>query len=161
LRCPARNDLRGEVRPGHGTPNEKSVMKKLLVVGVLALAALAAAEQNASAWCNLKFSCGANLSYTSGGKSLLWGAYTSQNPPLDFGYAYGNGFGSAPYGAYGALGGHPVSTSDPGATGTPAAKTQTVDYQYLNYGGSGYVPVGYYPMAGYGYYQAPSYWYGR
>jgi hypothetical protein len=136
-------------------------MKKLMMVTAVALAALATAGQKASAWTQIKFGAGINFSLIGGGNSILWGAYCSQLPPPDLGCGLGYGFDPGAYGAYGghgdfgAPGGYPVSTTSPVSTQDSGAKLETVGYPPPGYGGSGYQPVGY------GYYQAPSYWYGR
>jgi hypothetical protein len=132
-------------------------MKKVLVLSFLALGALAVSEQKASAWANFKFGIGANLSYTSGGNSFGWGLWTNGPAPGC----------CAPEGGYpghGGFGGDFYSQGPAAPTGTTPvaapAQIQPVQYPAMGYPG-GYQPVSYYPGFNYGYYQAPSYWYGR
>jgi hypothetical protein len=76
-------------------------MKKLLIMGVLALGASALTQQEASAWCNVRFGIGANLHWQSGGNNLLWGAFRNSQPP---GPEYGSTFPGYPGGVYGGAG---------------------------------------------------------
>src|SRR5215471_8547610 len=154
----AKSDLRGEVRHGHGTRIEKSVMKKSVTLAILALAMLAMTEQKAAAWTQVKFGFGANFSLIGGGNRILWGAFCSSPVPCGYpcddagwGYAPVLGGGDAIAG-YFANHGEPTSTT---AVSGPANNLQTVDYQGLGYGAGPYQPVNY------GYYQGASYWYGR
>jgi hypothetical protein len=128
-------------------------MKKVLVLSCLTLGGLAAAQQQASAWCNFKFSAGINCSYTGGDKCLLWGLYKSGPMP---------GCCPAPgYGDYGAAGYDMGQGPAAHVNNVPVAQPNSikpVDYQSMMYYPSAYQPVGYY---NYGYYPAPSYWYGR
>jgi hypothetical protein len=129
-------------------------MKKLVMASMLALGALAVSSQPASAWTKFKFGIGANISYTGSGNCLFWGA--AKGAPLPDCGMPGGGFpgGYAPtYGDYGAA-------AYTGAQGTPtAAAAQPVQPVFY---GQGYQPASYYyPTAGYTYYPAPSYWYGR
>lgn len=55
-------------------------MKKFLATGVLALAAAALSQQQASAWCNNSFSAGISWSHQSGGNSFMWGLWRSAQP---------------------------------------------------------------------------------
>jgi len=56
-------------------------MKKILLVGALALLALFSAEQQASAWLNFKFGAGINWAWQSGGNNTLWGLFRNGQPP--------------------------------------------------------------------------------
>lgn len=56
-------------------------MKKLLVVGALALAVAVLSERQASAWCHCKFGVGLNFDYQAGGNNWLWGAFKNGQPP--------------------------------------------------------------------------------
>jgi hypothetical protein len=56
-------------------------MKKFLVTGALALAAVALFQQQASAWKDCKFGIGLNWHYSSGGNNCLWGAFKNGQPP--------------------------------------------------------------------------------
>ena len=142
-------------------------MKKFVMLSALAAALLLAAEQQASAWSKVNFSCGLNLNWVCSGNSFLWGAYRSSplpgNPELapqfnggcfngNNGYGGFNGYPGDCY-AYSADQGAPAPTA---VAGQPA-NIKAVDYQSMGYYGTG----GYYPTADYNYYQAPSYWYGR
>jgi hypothetical protein len=126
-------------------------MKKMLVLGVLALSVLAVSGREASAWTKFKFGIGANISYIGAGNSILWGAFCGQQMPPN------GGQGANPYAPF------PVGYGDYGAAGyaggqqntnPPSAPTQVQPAAY--YPQAGY----YYPQLNYGYYPAPSYWYG-
>jgi len=56
-------------------------MKRMMVTGVLALAALAFTGQQASAWCKFGLGVGLNLNWESGGNCFAWGLYKSGPPP--------------------------------------------------------------------------------
>jgi hypothetical protein len=56
-------------------------MKKIFVMGALAVAVAAVSQQQASAWTNIKFGAGINLGYQAGGNTLLWGAFRNGQPP--------------------------------------------------------------------------------
>ena len=56
-------------------------MKKLLVVGALALAVALLSERQASAWCSWKFGVGLNLEHQSGGNNFGWGFFRNGQPP--------------------------------------------------------------------------------
>jgi hypothetical protein len=56
-------------------------MKKMVVAGVVALALVAGAQQQASAYCKCNFGVGFNLSYEGGGNSFLWGLIKSAPCP--------------------------------------------------------------------------------
>ncbi len=55
-------------------------MKKILIVGVLAIGMLASSQQEASAWVKSQFGIGLNWNWQSGGNSLLWGAWRNGQP---------------------------------------------------------------------------------
>ena len=58
-------------------------MKKFLVIGLLAISAMALSQQQASAWINSRFGVGMNWDFQAGGNSLLWGlvrSAQSENP---------------------------------------------------------------------------------
>jgi hypothetical protein len=144
-------------------------MKKLVILSALAVALLLMVEQQASAWCHMKFSAGVNLEVLSGGKSFLWGAYTSSPVPpevlANMGYGQPGCFDGAADPYYGASD-HGVAQESPAPTGGKPANVKPVDYQSWGYGTGGYYPAsyysaGYYPAANYSNFQAPSYWYGR
>src|SRR5262249_49926676 len=80
------------LRPGRPIRTRRGVMKKFLLMCLLALPWVALSQEKASAWCNMKFGCGLNFEFSSGGNNLLWGAYTSSQPP---------GFYGVPNGGYG------------------------------------------------------------
>src|SRR5262245_45826645 len=65
-------------------------MKKLLIMGALAISALALSQQQASAWVNARFGVGLNWHWQSGGNSFGWGLFTGGQPP---GPDFGPGFG--------------------------------------------------------------------
>jgi hypothetical protein len=56
-------------------------MKKIILVGTLALFALASTQQQAPAWLNFKFGVGLNWAWQSGGNNFLWGLYRNGQPP--------------------------------------------------------------------------------
>ena len=56
-------------------------MKKILLVGVIAIGMIAASQQEASAWVKSRFGVGLNWDYQAGGNSLLWGAWRNGQPP--------------------------------------------------------------------------------
>lgn len=57
-------------------------MKKILFVGVAAVAMAAVSAEKASAWCKFRFGVGLNVNYESGGdKTFLWGAWQSYDFP--------------------------------------------------------------------------------
>src|ERR1700733_15402532 len=64
-----------------GTTLRDSTMKKILLVGALALLALFSAQQQASAWLNFKFGAGINWAWQSGGNNTLWGLFRNGQPP--------------------------------------------------------------------------------
>jgi hypothetical protein len=75
-------------------------MRKILVLGVMALGLALASEQTASAWVNFKFGAGVNWNYQAGGNNFLWGLFRNGQPPAPDcpGYGYGSGYGHPPYG---------------------------------------------------------------
>jgi len=84
-------------------------MKKILVLGALALSTGLLSEQPASAWVNAKFGVGLNWSWQSGGNNFPWGLFRNGQPPgPDCTYANGGGYqrppstfpGVTPYGPY-------------------------------------------------------------
>ena len=136
-------------------------MKKLLWAAALALAAVMASQQTASAWSEFKFSAGVNMGWVGGGNRFFWGLYRSAPypggqdlPPVINVVPGGNGgYPAYPYPAYD---GHYGS----GASGQMTPAAATAPQAYNPYYNTGYQPVGYsYP--GYSQYQSPSYWYGR
>jgi hypothetical protein len=158
-------------------------------MGVLALTLAAVAAPRAHAWAKFNFGVGLNLSYEAANNCWLWGAL--RNGPTGVEYPnwangsifdhngnYGNGLynSNVPPGY-----GYPAGPGDP--SWTPPAPTpgkdgkganpdntkktsyfQPVAYPYADYGQGGYSsgsPSYYAWPYNYGYYQAPSYWYGR
>lgn len=63
-------------------------MKRMMAMGILALAVIAATGQRASAWHKFGFGIGMNIGWESGGNSLLWGAWRSGPPPGAYGEPY-------------------------------------------------------------------------
>jgi hypothetical protein len=143
-------------------------MKKLLAMGALAVALLAVSQQQASAWKNVKFGCGLNWEWSSGGNCFGWGLWRSGQPPgpESFGYPghgpYGNGFAPMPGGygmpgygmpgygmpnGYGMEHGSPMPGVGPGGDFTlpppRPADAQTMRY-FPPYDGAYYVPVNWY-----------------
>lgn len=153
-------------------------MKKFVVLAVLTAAGVVLSQERASAWHDCSFSAGISFSCKGGGNCLLWGLASGQQAPPW--YNWGGGYpgfaggyagfdgGYAGYaGDYGAYGGSTYAGTSMGSTpatgqaAAPSKQTQPVGYQPYYYGQAGVQPVGYYPYGGYGYGQAPSYWYGR
>jgi hypothetical protein len=95
-------------------------MKKILVMGALAVAIAAVSQQQASAWMNWKFGAGVNAAWQSGGNTWLWGAFRNGQPPGPDCGPYGGGYGS-PYGGpglpYGGPYGGPMGYPGPGYPG--------------------------------------------
>lgn len=56
-------------------------MRKLLVLGALALAVTVLSQQKASAWCHWKFGVGLNLEHQAGGNNWFWGAFRNGQVP--------------------------------------------------------------------------------
>lgn len=139
-------------------------MKKLLVVGVLALSAVLLSRQDASAWVNTRFGIGLNWSYQSGGNNFLWGAFRNSQPPgPEYGSVFpGPGYGPAYHGhAYApAVTPAPVYASPVDAT--PEPPYAPVGGQTWNYNGSNYQTVTFpSPYAMPYYYPASYYYFGR
>lgn len=55
-------------------------MKKMLMVGLLAIGAIAMTQQQASAWIHSRFGIGMNWDYQSGGNSAVWGLWRNMQP---------------------------------------------------------------------------------
>ena len=83
-------------------------MKKVLAAGLLAICLIATSQNQASAWIKWNVGVGANLGWSSGGNSVLWGAYRGAQPagPDYFGGHHGHhghyhhhhhGFAELPY----------------------------------------------------------------
>jgi hypothetical protein len=64
-------------------------MKKVLTAGLLAIALMAASQQQASAWVNARFGVGVNIGWQSGDNSYCWGAW--HNGPYPGGSDYHHG----------------------------------------------------------------------
>jgi hypothetical protein len=150
-------------------------VKKLLLVGLMALGLTALSQQRAAAWYKWSISAGFNINFESGNNSWLWGMFKSgQCPgyPTD-GYAssgcWGNGGGCgypAAYGGdFGGYGGYAVADGahaapssgpyvppapQPVKPGEPPGSKETSSSRSAASGYYGYQPVGYY-------YQQPSY----
>jgi hypothetical protein len=162
-------------------------VKKILVLGVMAVALLAVSQQRASAWIKCNFSIGLNFSFESGNNCWFWGLFQNgQAPgyPTDVSchgccpsagaYAYsalGFDHGSHAYADY-----HQAAPSQPQGEQANPPSGRHSDTHTAWYGNRNYQPAGYsyqapsYPQGygyqGYGYYgsygysQVPSYWYG-
>ncbi|MSU80717.1 MAG: hypothetical protein EXS16_21845 [Gemmataceae bacterium] len=55
-------------------------MKKILVLGAIAIGMLATSKQEAPAWIKTGFRAGINWDYQSGGNSALWGLWRDGQP---------------------------------------------------------------------------------
>ena len=143
-------------------------MKRMIVAGLLALAALVGTQQKASAWCRWNFNAGINWNYEGGGNSLLWGLYQSSPAPgcgVPGCVLQGAPFNNTnccqampgPALAYPGYSVAPVAPAPaaPHPTSAPAAQTAVHPASYST--------TGYYPYDQPNYYsgQVPSYWYGR
>lgn len=56
-------------------------MKKIILLGALALGVMATMQEPASAWLNFKFGAGINWAWQSGGNNVLWGFFRNGQPP--------------------------------------------------------------------------------
>ena len=135
-------------------------MQKVLTAGLLAIALIAASQQQASAWTNSKFGIGLNWERQSGGNNFFWGAWKNGQVPGPEAYQNGGPFaaqGAAPYAApyytpYAAMPtpqeAYAMPTAQPAYA--PAGANYGSPYQLANY-----------PQPTYYYYPTPSYYYGR
>jgi hypothetical protein len=165
---------------------EDGVMKKLLVMSVLALAVSMACQQTASAWSEFKFSAGVNFGWVGGGNRFFWGLYRSAPypggpdlPPV-FGQAFlaqqaphggfGGGYAPGPYipgpVGPGMVSPHPPTPYGPGFQGPPPAPYHDEASLWspappissaVPFGPSD-IQLTDFPGS---YYQAPATWYGR
>src|SRR5262245_61790462 len=56
-------------------------MKKMIAMGLAAMALLAVAQQQASAWSKCKFAIGMKFGFEGGGNSILWGMFKGAQVP--------------------------------------------------------------------------------
>lgn len=138
-------------------------MKRNLGLGLLALGLLLMSQQQAPAYSKFKFGVGLNISWEGANNSFLCGIF--KGGPAPPGYVPESD-GASPY-SHGGL--PPVGMSGYGNGANPLAGgilpgpgpsqgAQPVGYSdYSGMGGNGYLI----PYANPGYYQAPSYWYGK
>jgi hypothetical protein len=156
-------------------------MKKFLAAAVLALLIAGASNQQASAWCKFNFGCGFNIGFEKGGDSTTTFSYSKVKQdgcpgghcatPVAGPAYYGMGLPvAAPAHVYAAPAHQaaPATPAQPTFPPAPKPADSTSGYQpasYWNYSQTGYAAptTGYqmYPNNGYGYGNAPSYWYGR
>ena len=160
-------------------------MKKVLFLGLAALGLGLLTEQPAQAWINSKFSIGLNWHWQSGGNNLLWGAFRNGQVP---GHEHGGPFQVSPmpphhggstfpgFQQYGPNDfqyfGQQKTPANPNTAPTAPTPTATQQQQAFGqqnpYHSVNYSPESYghpntsnhYPGY-YGYFQPPSYWYGR
>jgi hypothetical protein len=146
-------------------------MKKFLPLVVLALLLAGATTQRASAWCKFNFSCGCNLGFEKGDSpgccSWSFNKSSPGTPQCSGPQCYGMALPAvepvyiAP--SHQAPAGQPSfppapKPADQGSGNQPASYW-TPSYNYTAPAATpGYMM---YPQTGYGYYAAPSYWYGR
>lgn len=142
-------------------------MKKFVILGVLALALVAITQQQADAWCNIKFGAGVNLNWQGGDNSLLWGLYRSGQVPHAGPGVVPPFHGHQPF--YGA---NPTGFpfADQGSAFAPQSYHQMMPPAPLspqvNQQATFLQPVGYYypsyqtPVMPYYYSGYPAYWYG-
>jgi hypothetical protein len=156
-------------------------MNRFLSLGMLALTALLATEQQAPAWVNFKFGAGINWHWQSGNNSILWGVVRDGQPP---GPEFFNPYGCPPGGYSGAFGlpnGHygpqdfqyfgaaprqNPAAGQPAATPTPPTTLPPTAQQAYGYGvapgwpsQSIYQPVSYNPYYTTSNYYTPNYYY--
>lgn len=136
-------------------------MKRFLFACSLALGALVADNQQASAWNKFNFNIGMNISYEAAENNFLWGVFRSGPHPYAQAQQYGQQ-GQQGFGGYGDPG-MQYYPGPQGALPAPAQSTpvqaapsnmQTSPVSYNQIQQAGYVWPNYY-------YQAPSYWYGN
>jgi hypothetical protein len=135
-------------------------MNRFILTSALALTAMVLGQQRASAWCELKMSGCWNFSYKCGGHCWYIGCKSDPYPGPTCATPY-CAAGSY-YQAYSAPPTAPVPQPAPAPVGPPPTPVQKSGYEgWNNY--SAYQSAGYYsyPQASYGFYSAPSYWYGR
>ncbi|MFO0967647.1 MAG: hypothetical protein U0793_18965 [Gemmataceae bacterium] len=131
------------------------MMKKVFLLGAIALTLTLAQTRQASAWCNFKFGVGLNLQWQSGDNSCLWGLHRSGPwPGSGGGYPYGEAapfyFGAAPtMSPAGPSFEAPAPTMSAYGYPAPALTYPTYNpYQNVSYGY--YMPYYYYPTSWYG-----------
>lgn len=56
-------------------------MRKMTLLGLMALAVAALSHEQAGAWINFKFGVGLNWNWQSGGNNTLWGLFRNGQPP--------------------------------------------------------------------------------
>ena len=146
-------------------------MKKFILACLLALPVIGASQQQASAWHYFNFGVSGSFHLNFGGAHGGCGSPCGGGfPGGDCGWGggwggCGSGYSMGSFDGWGtgmgmgyAVGQAPAVEQAPEPTKVKAA----AQYQPTWDQNSGYQPVGYYyPNTGYGYYQAPSYWYGR
>lgn len=126
-------------------------MKKIVLAGLIAIAAVASSQQQASAWVNSRFSVGLNWGWQSGGNNALWGAWRNGQPPGP--EAFGGGF--SPMHGIPSYGMTPMPQAPAQGTAYDYPMTQpqytvpyATPYQFANYPR----PIYYYPAPSYYYY---------
>lgn len=138
-------------------------MKKLLFLGVSALALVLIVQERASAWINFKFGVGLNTQFQTGNNNWLWGAFKNGPAPGDpfnpqvFAPHHGN-YGVMPYDMMPYQGGFsapaPMPSDPPAKKDAGTSDSQVYDYyptfQNVNYPGYYTVPNYYVPMQWYG-----------
>jgi hypothetical protein len=149
-------------RFAHFIEKRKRTMKKVLVLGLMALALALLTHQEASAYKKFNFGVGLNLSCEGANNSIMWGVAKGGPGPgwadggFPGGYGYGNPdyFGGQPFGHDQApamtpsTAPTPTTPPRPMPMGTPGV-AQPVGYfpTYGSYSGSNYPMYYYYPMA--------------
>jgi hypothetical protein len=151
------------------TEQKRTSMKKIVFAGLIAIGAMALAQQQASAWVNSKFGIGLNWERQAGGNNFLWGAYRNGQPPGPEAFN-GPGFApAAPMPYYGPQhhGYAPMMPAPAPTFAPPPVKTATAEppysggyaspFQFATYARPVYSqpePTYYYPS-----YYYPSYYY--
>lgn len=141
-------------------------MKKLLFLGVTALALSLVVQERASAWINFKFGVGLNCQFQTGNNNWLWGAFKNGPAPGDpfaphvFAPHQGH-YGVMPYGGmpYGGMQFEAPAPmpSDPPKKDAGSSETYIQDYYHPTFHNVSY--PGYYTIPNY--YTPMNWYYGR
>jgi len=116
-------------------------MKKMLIASMAAVVLMAAAQQQASAWCKFNLGAGFNISLEGANNNLLWGLFKNGPQPCQQNCAdpcLGNGMCGTYQGQItdGAIGGpfpvesHKPALPGPEKVGPPSALKPATYFQY-------------------------------
>ena len=125
-------------------------MKKFLAAGLLAIALIAASQQQASAWVNARFGIGINAGWQSADNCWWWGAFHNGPAPgpIDYHHGHHHSYFAPPVYAPYVWVGHPHAHANYPTPG-PIDSFSMAPTPYT------YGPPAYY------YYYPASYYYGR